>query len=400
MAQDRLWTRDFLLADFSGFLIFGSFYYLMSTLQYYVVGLGGNVAEVGLVQGVFVIVAVLLRPMVGNLLDNRGRRRFLLLGIVIIVGSFLLYPLVPQIWWVLTVRVVHGVGWAFVTTAVSTLVADVVPHSRRGEAMGFYSNFMDVAMGAGPFIGVLLLQFGGYQAVFIGAAVTLLPALGTVGAVKERYQPPPAPLKRPLLSRPALLPGLVMIMASIGYGCVVTFIPTLATARHITGTFLGVGQYAFFYIAYALTLIATRGPWGRLSDRHGRQAAIIPGLLLMAAGTFILALTRSFPVLVLAGITYAGGFGSAQPALMAWTVDRAGRQAWGAAMATFFVAFDGGIGIGSLVMGTLIQHFSYGLAFSVVSVLTLIGFAIYLADRRRRLPDQGVTAEAGPPAAS
>jgi len=386
---ERLWTRDFLLADFTGFLIFGSFYYLMSTLQYYVVGLGGNVAEVGLVQGVFVIVAVLLRPMVGNLLDNRGRRRFLLLGIVIIVVSFLLYPLVPRISWVLAVRILHGVGWAFVTTAVSTLVADVAPASRRGEAMGFYSNFMDVAMGAGPFIGVLLLQFGGYRAVFLGAALTLLPALGTVGAVREHYQPPPAPVKRPFLSRPALLPGLVMITASIGYGCVVTFIPTLATARHITGTFLGVGQYAYFYIAFALTLILTRGPWGRLSDRYGRQAAIIPGLVLMAAGTFTLALTRSFPVLIVAGILYAGGFGSAQPAIMAWTVDRAGRQAWGAAMATFFVAFDGGIGIGSLTMGTMIQHYSYGLAFSVASVLTLIGFTVYVADRSRRRPGSG-----------
>ncbi|HUW66073.1 MAG TPA: MFS transporter [Spirochaetia bacterium] len=393
MAEDRLWTRDFLLADFTGFLVFGSFYYLMSTLQYYVIGLGGNVAAVGLVQGVFVIVAVLLRPMVGNLLDNRGRRRFLLLGIAIIVGSFLVYPMVPQVWWILAVRMLHGVGWAFATTAVSTMVADVVPPRRRGEAMGYYSNFMDVAMGAGPFIGVLLLQFGGYQAVFIGAAITLLPALGTVGAIKECYQPPPAPVKRPLLSRPALLPGLVMITASIGYGTVVTFIPTLATARHIAGTFLGVSDYAFFYIAYAATLILTRGPWGRISDRYGRQAAIIPGLLLMAAGTFTLALTRSFPILVMAGIIYAGGFGSAQPAIMAWTVDRAGRSNFGAAMGTFFAAFDGGIGIGAMAMGTLIQHFSYSLAFDIASVLSLIGFSIYLADRTGRLTGSGVNSK-------
>lgn len=391
MAEDRLWTRDFFLADFTGFLIFGSFYYLMSTLQYYIIGLGGNVAMVGVAQGVFVLVAVALRPMVGNLLDARGRRKFLLLGIAIILVSFLAYPLVQQVWWVLVVRVLHGVGWAFVTTAVSTIVADVVPPRRRGEAMGYYSNFMDVAMGVGPFIGALLLQYGGFAAVFIGAAITLLPALGTVGAIKERYQPPEDLVKTPFFTSPALLPGLVMITASIGYGTVVTFIPTLATARHITGTFLGVGQYAFFYIAFAVTLILTRGVWGRLSDRYGRQAAIFPGLLLMAAGTFTLALTRSFPILVVSGIIYAGGFGSAQPAIMAWTVDRAGRQGWGAAMGTFFAAFDGGIGIGALLMGTLIQHYSYALAFNTASVFALVGFLIYLVDRMRHLPGQATS---------
>lgn len=384
MSEQRLWTRDFLLTDITGFLIFCSFYYLMSTLQYYVVSLGGSVASIGLVQGVYVIVAVLLRPLAGNLFDNHGRRRFLLMGLVIIVGSFFLYPLVATVWWVMAVRALHGVGWAFSTTAASTMIADIVPNKRRGEAMGYYSNFMDVAMGAGPFIGVLLLQFGGYKTVFFGAAITLLPALLIVSIVRERYQPPTSPVKRPFLSKAALLPGLVMMTASIGYGGVVTFIPTMATARHISGHWLGVAEYAYFYIAYALILILTRGLWGRLSDRFGRPAAIIPGLVLMAAGTVLLAVTPNFITLVLSAIVYAAGFGAAQPSIMAWTVDRAGHQNHGAAMGSFFAAFDGGIAIGSLAMGVLIQHYSYAVAFAVVSIVTLVGFVIYLVDWAKR----------------
>ena len=376
--QDRFWTRDFLLVDLTSFLVFGSFYYLLSTLQYYVLKLGGSVASVGLIMGLFTLVAVALRPIVGQLLDSHGRRLLLLAGIVIILVSFVIYPFVQALWWVILVRVLHGIGWAVVPVAASTLVADVVPAKRRGEALGYYSNFMDVAMAAGPFVGVLLLQYGGFQAVFMGAAITLLPALATVGAVRERYQPTPDRAKSPLLSRPSLLPGLVMMAGSIGYGCVVSFLPTLVLHRGITGQILGISDYAFYYLIYAVTLLLTRGPWGRLSDRHGRKAAIIPGMLLLAAGTFLLAFTWSFPLLLLVGVVYAAGFGSAQPAILAWTVDRAGHSDRGAAISTFFMAFDGGLGLGALIMGMVIQDFSYQVTFLAATFITLAGFLLYI----------------------
>lgn len=376
---EKLWTRDFILTDVTGFLLFFSFYYLMSTLQYYVLHIGGNLSSMGLVMGVFTIIAVVLRPVTGNLLDTKGRRIVLLVGLSIIVFSFLGYNLAANVWLLVLVRLIHGIGWAFATTATSTIIADLVPPRRRGEAMGYYSNFMDVAMAAGPFVGVLLLQFGGFNTVFIAAALTLAPALVTGWVVKERYRPAAAPVRRTFFSRPALLPALIMLTGSVGYGSVVTYIPTFVQERGITGRFLGVSEYAFFYVVYALTLLLTRGPWGRLSDRYGRQAAIIPGLLFLSAGTLVLAFTRTFPLLLVAGVVYAAGFGSAQPAIMAWSVDRAGASGWGAAVGTFFAAFDGGIGIGALLMGPLAQHYSYTLVYGSAGVLTLLGFVLYLA---------------------
>ncbi|MDQ7094619.1 MFS transporter [Desulfosporosinus sp. PR] len=376
--QNRLWTRDFLFIDITSFLVFGSFYYLLSTLQYYVLQLGGSVASVGLVMGIFTLVAVAIRPVVGQFLDSRGRRLILMFGLVIILVSFLIYPLVHALWWVILIRVLHGIGWSVVPVAISTIVADVVPGKRRGEAMGYYSNFMDVAMAIGPFIGVLLLQLGNYKAVFWGAAITLLPALAFAWSVRERYQPSVDRPRGPRLSRAALLPGFVMMTASIGYGCVVSFLPTLVMERGITGHFLGMSDYAFYYIIYAVTLLLTRGIWGRLSDKFGRKAAIIPGMLFLAAGTLLLAYTWSFPLLLLVGVVYAAGFGAAQPSILAWTVDRAGHSDRGAAVSTFFIAFDGGLGLGALVMGMVTQYFSYQVTFLIATLITLVGFLLYV----------------------
>jgi MFS family permease len=376
--QKKLWTRDFILVDLTSFLVFASFYYLLSTLQYYVLKLGGSIASVGLVMGIFTLVAVALRPIVGQFLDTRGRRILLFAGICIILISFVSYPLIQALWWVILIRILHGIGWAVVPVAASTLVADVVPANRRGEAMGYYSNFMDVAMAIGPFVGILLLNHGSFQTVFFGSAITLLPSLFFVKAVHEHYQPAPNQEKGKLISKSALLPGMIMATGSIGYGTVVSFLPTLALHRSITGQIYGISDYAFYYIVYAVTLLLTRGIWGRLSDRHGRKAAIIPGMLLLAAGTCLLAYTWSFERLLIVAIIYAAGFGAAQPAILAWTVDRAGHSEWGAAVSTFFIAFDGGLGLGGLIMGSVIQNFSYKFTFLIVTVITLLGFFLYL----------------------
>ncbi|EGW40053.1 MFS transporter [Desulfosporosinus sp. OT] len=169
-----------------------------------------------------------------------------------------------------------------------------------------------------------------------------------------------------------------MMTASIGYGCVVSFLPTLVMERGITGSFLGLSDYAFYYIVYALTLLLTRGIWGRLSDKYGRKAAIMPGMLLLAGGTLLLAYTWSFPLLLLVGVIYAAGFGAAQPSILAWTVDRAGHTERGAAVSTFFIAFDGGLGLGALIMGTVIQHFSYEVTFLATTLITFLGFLLYV----------------------
>ncbi|EGW41217.1 hypothetical protein [Desulfosporosinus sp. OT] len=56
LEKSSLWTRDFLLVDLTSFLVFASFYYLLSTLQDYVLQLGGSVASVGLIMGIFTLV--------------------------------------------------------------------------------------------------------------------------------------------------------------------------------------------------------------------------------------------------------------------------------------------------------------------------------------------------------
>ena len=58
----------------------------------------------------------------------------------------------------MALRVLHGVSWAFSTTAVGTAITDIIPSEIRGEGMGWYGIAMTLAMAIGPMLGIWLIQ--------------------------------------------------------------------------------------------------------------------------------------------------------------------------------------------------------------------------------------------------
>jgi len=80
----------------------------------------------------------------------------------------------------LFMRFVHGIGWAFATTAASSAVSDIVPTTRRGEGMGWYGLAMTLAMAVGPMLGTWTLEQGSFGGVFLLATGLAVAALAAV----------------------------------------------------------------------------------------------------------------------------------------------------------------------------------------------------------------------------
>src|SRR5690606_35902475 len=106
------------------------------------------------------------RPFAGGLLDQYGRRPFLLTGLALFTVSMYLYGWVGGVGTLLIVRLIHGVSWAFATTAAAAAITDILPPTRRGEGMGWYGLAMTLAMAVGPILGVWTLEGYSFRGVF------------------------------------------------------------------------------------------------------------------------------------------------------------------------------------------------------------------------------------------
>ncbi len=343
--NETLFTKNFILTSLSTFTLFTSFYFLLITLPFYIQKLGGSESEIGYIIGVFTISAVILRPFIGREIDKRGRKKLLVAGIIVFLVSMMLYNYTKDVTSLLLLRILHGLGWGAATTAASTLIADIAPPLRRGEAMGIFGMSSNVAMAIGPVLSIMLLKAYDFPLLFEVCTAIALISLLLVLPIKEEIILHP---QTPLFSKEALIPSALMFTISLTYGSVVSFLPLFQVKQ-------GIANPGIFFSLFAITLILVRALAGKLSDIKGRKFVIVPGMIIITLGLFLVATANSQNAFLASGVLYGLGFGLFHPTMMALLVDRVTPLERGAAMGTFTAAFDLGIGVGSILMGMLLQ---------------------------------------------
>ncbi|COH37964.1 major facilitator superfamily transporter [Streptococcus pneumoniae] len=88
---------------------------------------------------------------------------------------------------------------------------------------------------------------------------------------------------------------------------------------------------------------------------------------------------------IIAATLYGIGFGSAQPALQAAMLTIVDPSKRGVANASFFTAFDLGIGLGAILLGVVSQMFGYRILFSGSAISALIALIIFVFFVKQRL---------------
>jgi MFS family permease len=358
------------VANFFFFLNFASFF----LLPLYVKSLGGSEAMVGAVMGTGGMAALLVLPIIGVALDRFGRRRFFAVGTVGMTAAALGYVSVDAIGPLLfALRIVQGVCFAAAFTASTTLAAELAPYDRRAEALGIFGVSTLLTHALAPTIGEEIIHHAGFHALCVTAAgFTTVPLLLLRGI-------PPRLLPAAMATRSTWRVGRLqwvligtMTLAGMGFGTVMTFIPTFVRGNDL-------GRVAFFYGAYTITAILTRLFGGGLSDSVGRRAVVLPALLVLATSIFTLALARSIPVLVVAGVLFGGAQGISYPTLHAFLVDLTADDQLGRAQALFNGSFNLGVMSSAFLFGPVADYVGQRPMFALAALTPLLACGLFYA---------------------
>ena len=371
-SPERILTRDFLFVCGAGAGFFASFMLLIAVLPLYLRDLGGSDSQVGLVIGIFAIAALFPRPFVGREIDRGGGKRFLLAGTAVFVAASLLYLLASNITILFGVRIVHGIGMALFTTAAFALVADLAPVTRRGEALGIWGTVPTMASAIAPFVGLEIRERYGDNTVFIISAILAGMSFLLVTFMRDPHKEhDPNAASAGLIEKSVFFPAILVISMTFIFGSVSSFVLLFADERNITNAGL-------YFTASAGAVVISRLFGGKLSDRHGRWAVILPSMGLMGLGVAILSQSSSLLTLILGAAVIGLSFGGGFPALSALAVDLAPEGRRGAAMGTFSASFEVGIGAGAMVMGVVATLVGYSSMFLIGAALPISGmlFAI------------------------
>lgn len=380
MAQ-RLWTRPFIAATIANLFMPSAFYLLLTTMAgYAITAFAASDALAGFASSSFVVGSIFGRVVSGKYLDLLGRRRLLLVSMVAYVAVSLAYLLAHDLWFLIALRLIHGMTFGAGNTALVASVQSVIPQARRAEGNGYFSTATTVSTALGPFLAIWLSQRYGYDAVFLAAAVAGGGALiaGWFFTVPERQL---TPAERKQLQSWDL--GTFIDLRTIGIGAVIGLagfaIAGVMGFIALHSELLGVPAAAsLFFVSYALASLVARLVTGRVQDLRGDNVVVLPVFAAFVVGLLLLAWGETTTAIVVAGVFVGVGFGSLLPALLAIVVKATPGSRLGVATSTYYLFLDIGSGVGPVLLGFIITAAGFPAMFVAAAVLAVAGGAVYL----------------------
>jgi len=377
---ERLWTKPFVLMTAGNFFLFTAFYLLYPTLPLFIKQMGGNETQIGLAMGVFMLSAVMFRPIVGGLLDRCGRRPFIVSGLLLFTAAMYMYDWIGGIVALMGLRMLHGMSWAVSTTSIATAITDMIPSARRGEGMGWFGTGMTLAMAIGPMFGIWVAQNLSYHALFQFAVSLSAAALLLTSGAKMTFRPQSGSRKIELFEKSVLPVTASVFFLFIAYGGITTFVPLFANSIKVNS--------GLFFLVYAATLALSRPVAGKLSDRYGETFVIVPALVITISALTGLSFSSGLFGVLVSAVLYGIGFGSAQPAFQAAVIRLARPERKGVANASLSTATDLGIGLGGIMLGWVSQYTSYRILFTVSAVSVAFSLLLFTFFAKRLLKNK------------
>ena len=381
MATKKIFTRDFILSFFAQVSFSSVFFTLIPTIPIYLSRSGATEARIGVLVGALSVSSLILRPFVGRALLKAREKDFMIAGSLLFAISSAAYLFAKPFWPFLIVRILQGIGLALFATASFTLVARIIPEAHRGQSISYFYLAINIAFALAPSFGMALINHFNFSILFLVCAGLSLGSLFITLKIrrKEMDSPDDRSVKdQPLLSREALPPAIMSFLGSTVWGAMTAFFPLYALHH-------GVSNPGLFFGALAITLIAGRGPGGKILDLYAREKILLPCMTAQIIAMALLAFSTNLPMFILVAVIWGLGNAFFYPTLVAYALDLAGTSP-GPAIGTYMALSDFGAGMGAVIMGIVLQLSNYTIMFlclSLTGVLNLFYFFYFVKKKRK-----------------
>jgi MFS family permease len=368
--KDQLLTPRFALVVSSGLCYFLALAMLTPVIPHYVKDrLHYGDAAVGVAVGAFAVGAIVLRTYAGRIGDTVGRRALIISGALIVAVSTIFYGAIEALWWLITMRVITGFGEAAFFVGAATMITDLAPVNRRGEAVSYWSVAVYGGLSFGPALGDFLRGDDRYALTFVVSASLALfaAALGwfTRDVPREHDVTPGGRLWHPA----ALRPGFVLFLGLMPLSAFTPLLPLYVDSD------VDASAGAVFLL-YGILILVVRIVGARLPDRLGGRHAGALALAFSGTGILIIAVWGTIAGLLLGTMVFASGMSLLYPALLVLALGGIKDSERASVVGTFSSFFDLSSGFGAAIAGVIAEIAGYRGAFAVAGGTCLAGLLL------------------------
>lgn len=380
MNKDSLFNKDFLLDTGINFVVYLIYYLLMVIIA--VVAkqqLNASLSEAGLASGIFILGTLLARLQVGKGIELYGRKKTLYIGVFFYLITTLMYFYIPNLGIMYVIRFLNGMAYGLLSTATNTIITSCIPEQRRGEGINYYGLSTSLAAAIGPFLGMLLMLVANFTVIII--TCTILIGLCVIGCLMlhvTEIKLTDAEIKRmKAFNLENYVEVRVLVISVIGFLMGFAYSSVLSFLAAYTREINLVQAGTFFFVVYAVIITITRPLTGIIFDRKGENYVLYPCYICLALGLFMLSITHTAVMLLLAGVFVGLGYGTFMSNGQAVCIKLTPSHRVSVALSTYFVALDLGLGVGPYILGCLRTLLTFQSLYLVAAAIAGICFILY-----------------------
>jgi MFS transporter, DHA1 family, tetracycline resistance protein len=345
---------------------------------------GARPGVIGALVATYSAFQLAFAPLWGRLSDRFGRKPILILALLGTAAGSLLTGLASSVALLFAGRAIDGLSGASVAVAQAA-VADLAEPAERPRLLGLIGAAFGLGFVAGPALGALAALGGPRVPFLVAAALAACNAVVALVRLPETNRERGARAEalpdsneeghtaadpRPAWRRPAMARLLLVAFASLVAFSAFEATFSLFGERRLGLRIASTGA-VFAGIGLAVVL-ANAGLVAPAARRLGERGALRLGLALNGAGLVLLALTRSWALLVPALLALCAGQGLVTPTLSSSVAGQAGARRRGGALGLQQAA--GGLArvVGPLAGGFAFQHIGVPVPYVAGAVLAVL----------------------------
>ena len=388
---DLLHSRKFFCLMGAAFLayanisVFFGFYDHLRTLPI-------DPGDYGVLIGALAAVALVVRPIISPFFHAGNARSLLFLGTSLAVAALAAYSLSDGFWSLLLIRLLHGISFAVVGTALMTLIVEVIPKNRSAQFFGYIAVVTLIPNTlVPPFLPFLGRLLGGFNQILLAFAALTLLMFPLVWAVdgkdggkedkKTASKLTGREIVEDLQDPRVFLLLLSMLMLYCGHALIFFFLDGYGRA-------IGVAYAGVFLTLSTVGEIGVRVVAGAIFDRCDKIRLSIWILAGLAFCYFILAHVSGMWLFFALGLLFGLGWGIAMPVFNGLMFDVSQPRFRAFNINLGMQMFQAGFFLGPIIGAPLLAKWGYGTIYHLCAGMSILAGVLMLLQSRPRQKTQ------------
>ena len=271
-------------------------YFIGFIFPIYASSIGADIIQIGYLYSIFSIISIVIRPMVGNLIDRRGRKKGILIGTVLYTITNIFFIFAKDFKFLLIGRIIQSLGASFLWISVDTFISDISDKTNRGENFGLLEQIMAKGQWIGSIIGFTIL-FNNFTdspfklvftifliTSFISVYYTMKDIPETIDLKKE-YEEGSIKDKKQLKYFLGIM-GVISFIISLTAPIYLLYLQENITKE--------LSLISFLFIPASILAVFLPKRFGSFSDKYGREKIVIVGMFINAILQIFVPLNKSY----------------------------------------------------------------------------------------------------------